>query len=463
MPLFDPKHLAVWSGGQWEPCRPAKVTGISNNTRTLAPADLYVSIRGEHFDGHTFVGDAFDKGAAGAMVDQDSELQGSEARPLLRVADTTVALGQLANAYRNHVDPTIVGVTGSVGKTTVKEMTATILSEAMPTARTFGNWNNAIGLPLSLLSMDANTRAGVFEVGMNHPGEIQHLCEVLCPQWGVVTSIGPVHIEFFDSVESIANEKGALLAALPDDGHAVLCSDDPCFSILQKHVSCKLHTVSLSGFADYVVDYESESGLLSVHETVSGESLPPVAWQWPGSYNALNAAFAVAVARGLGLGWDVVARGLMRYQPLSMRWERSDVNGVQFINDAYNANPLSMRAAVKAFEEIKVTGKKWLVLGDMLELGAHAEPEHIAFGESLALGPWGGLLVVGALGAYIAQGARSKGFADSRVWSCSDNAEVISILKHEMCSGDAVFLKASRGVALEEVVNGIKGLKKEAL
>ena len=456
MPILDSKSLAAWSGGCWDPCPPDLITGVSNNTRTLSPSELYVSIRGEHFDGHRFVDDAFEKGAAAAMVAQDSELRGTVARPLLRVADTAEGLSKMATGYLREVSPVVVGVTGSVGKTTVKEMIATILAEAMPTARTRGNWNNDIGLPLSILAMEADARAGVFEVGMNHPGELEPLCEVLAPQWGVITTIGPVHIEFFDSVESIADEKAELLKALPADGHAVLCADDPYFDLLQKHVTCTLHTVSLSGAADWVVDHASSAGYLTIRETASGEALSRVAWPWAGSFNALNAAFAVAVARGFGLGWDVVRRGLERYQPLSMRWECSEANGVQIINDAYNANPVSMRAALSAFEESQVSGAKWLVLGDMLELGAHAKPEHIQLGALIASGAWGGLLVVGSLGAYIADGARSNGFENDRIWCCSGNAEVVSILKREMHLGDAVLLKASRGVALEEVVNGLK-------
>jgi UDP-N-acetylmuramoyl-tripeptide--D-alanyl-D-alanine ligase len=455
MPVFDAERFAAWSGGRWDPCAPASILGVSNNTRDLAPGALYVAIAGERFDGHTFVADAFEKGAAGAMIADASELRGTDAQPLLRVEDTVSALGLIARAYRRQVGAVAIGVTGSVGKTTVKEMTATILAQAMPTARTRGNWNNEIGLPLSVLAMEDDSRVGVFELGMNHPGEIGSLCDVLEPQWGVITTIGPVHIEFFDSVEAIACEKAALLDALPADGHVVLCKDDPYFDLLRGHVGCQLHTVSLSEAADYTVNFTPTSARLDIAETENGKGLS-ISWPWPGTHNAVNAGLAVAVAREMGLAWDVIERGLNAYLPLPMRWEVVDANDLKIVNDAYNANPLSMRAAIGAFEEMPVAGSKWLVLGDMQELGKHAEHEHFSLGAFVASGPWQGLVAVGALGEVIAAGACRCGFAESQIWTCETNAGAVSVLKREMRSGDAVLLKASRGVALEEVVNGLR-------
>ena len=455
MPVFNPEQLARWSGGNWDPHAPAVIAGFSKDSRTIPSGALYVAIAGERFDGHAFVEDAFSKGAAGAMVAAGLDVCGDAAHPVLRVDSPVDALGRMARAYRSSVDPTVVGVTGSAGKPTVKEMTASILSEAMPTARTYGNWNNDIGLPLSLLAMDVESRAGVFEVGMNHPGEIAQLCQVLRPDWGIVTTIGPVHIEFFESVEAIAEEKAELLRALPADGHAVLCCDDPYFDLLRRSAPCPVVTVSLSGDADYIVDYLPESQSLTFRDASGGET-QTISWPWPGRHNALNAGYAVAVGRGLGVSWDAVARGLGRYRPLPMRWDVDEANGVQLINDAYNANPLSMRAALSAFEEIPVSGTRWLVLGDMLELGVHAEPEHIGLGEFVASGPWGGVVAVGTLGALIAEGARRGGYDDERIWRCADSAEAVSVLKQTVQPGDAVFLKASRGVALEDVVNGVK-------
>jgi len=455
MPVFNPELLAKQCDGKWEPHAPAMIAGISNDTRTLSAGALYVAIRGENFDGHAFISDAFDRGAAGAMVASDAAVEGTPDRPVLRVEGPVDALGSIAKAYRESVDPAVVGITGSVGKSTVKEMSASILSQSMPTARTRGNWNNDIGLPLSLLAMGAESRAGVFEVGMNHPGEIEPLCRILQPDWGIVTTIGPVHIEFFDSVEAIAREKAQLLCSLPADGNAVLCSDDPYFDLLRREAECAVHTVSVGGEADYTVDFDSGSDSITFNESATGQSCS-VTWSWPGKHNALNAGYAVAVARGMGLPWDAVTQGLGAYEPLPMRWDVKDVAGVRVINDAYNANPLSMRAALGTFEEASVSGDKWLVLGDMLELGNHSESEHVGLGHFVALGQWRGLIAVGALGELIADGARQGGYADDRIWCCKNSVDAASVVCREVQPGDAVFLKASRGVALEEVVSGLE-------
>jgi len=460
--LFDAEKFGEWSGGAWESSEPSSICGVSNNTQTIKSGELYVAIRGKSFDGHEFVMDAFEKGAAGAMVDMAAVLDESKVGPLLRVDDTVAALGRIAAGYRIEVDPVVVGITGSVGKSTVKEMLASILSEAMPTARTLGNFNNEIGLPLSLLAMDADAKAGVFEVGMNHPGEIGALCRMLQPQWGVVTSIGPVHIEFFDSIEDIAREKGALLRALPSDGHAVLCCDDPYFDLLRGSVDCSLHTVSLVGNADYVVSYEPSRAELVVSERSSSEEAD-FSWRWPGRHNALNAGYAIAVARGMGLSWNDIGWGLDRYRPLAMRWDVEVVHGIQIINDAYNANPLSMHAALQAFEETVVAGSKWLVLGAMMELGHCSDDEHFELGEYVATGKWAGVIVLADYGKTIALGMAGKEFDAGKIWCCETNADAVVVLCQELKSGDGVLLKASRSVALENVAEGFKNSYKEEL
>ncbi|MDP6847433.1 MAG: Mur ligase family protein, partial [Kiritimatiellia bacterium] len=208
---YTGEELAVWTGGEWSPSVPNQVRGISHDTRTLQAGDVYLAVKGETHDGHDFLAEAFKQGAVGAVVASQSGLEGCEESPLLVVEDTSAALQDMASAYRLKVNPHIVAVTGSAGKSTVKEMTASMLSTAGPTARTRGNWNNDIGLPLSLLAMEADTRYGVFEVGMNHEGEIAQLCRILKPSWGIVTNIGPVHMEFFKSIEGIAEEKSSLL------------------------------------------------------------------------------------------------------------------------------------------------------------------------------------------------------------------------------------------------------------
>ncbi len=454
--MFNAEKLAKWSGGVWHGGCPQSIGAITNNTKTLSRGDLYVAIKGARFDGHTFVRDAFALGACGALIEASALDELAELGNLLVVDESVKALGMLARGYRDEIDPIVIGVTGSVGKTTVKEMLASIVDQVMPTAKTRGNWNNEIGLPLSLLSMKSDTEAGVFEVGMNHPGEIESLCCLLRPQLGIVTAIGPVHLEFFDSVKCIAEEKGGLLRALPKDGHAVLWKDDPFYEVLRACAGCRVSTVSLKTRADYVVEYMSDENMLRIHEQERGEFVD-VPWRWPGEHHALNAGYAVAGARGMGVDWESVASGLQAYRPLSMRWEEMEIGGIHFINDAYNANPLSMRAALKAFAETAVAGGKWLVLGSMFELGEHGAVEHYKLGEDVARrGDWCGVLLVGDFANEMERGLLSGGFDGKRIWRFKEAEQCLDLLRENLKEGDGVLLKASRGVALERVINGIK-------
>jgi UDP-N-acetylmuramoyl-tripeptide--D-alanyl-D-alanine ligase len=337
-------------------------------------------------------------------------------------------------------------------------MLASIVSQSRQLAYTEGNLNNQIGLPLSLLAMKPDTEVGVFELGMNHPGEISGLCEILHPDCGVITAIGPAHIEFFDSVDAIAREKGALLAALPQGGRAVLWRDDERFEILRGMCEGEVSTVSLRGDADYVVSYDAGSAELMIQERGSTESLS-FEWKHPGEHNALNAGLAVAAARGLGLEWNAVEAGLASYRPLKMRWTVEDIRGIRVINDAYNANPLSMRAALKTFADEKSNGAKWLVLGGMLELGKNSKQEHVELGRFAAGCDWQGIIVVGDSGDGIVEGLLDGGFSDERIQRSSDGNTAAAILNDNLTEGDSVLLKASRGAALERVVVELKSME----
>ena len=451
-PPFDPGAFAAWAGGTWQGGMPSSIRGVSNDTRTLAPGNLYLALRGEKFDGHSFVPDAFAKGAAGAMVSSGWRAPGCPNGPLLRVPDTAKALRAAASAYRRALDPEVIAVTGSVGKTTVKEMAAAVLSARCVTARTRGNWNNDVGLPLSLLDMDPRARVGVFELGVNHPGEMAPLCELLAPDWGIVTAIAPVHLEFFSSVEAIAREKAAVFRSLPGDGVGIYCADDAHAGVLASALKCRRLTVALDSGADYTAAFEcGESGPAVVRERDTGSTcrlLMPL----PGLHHLVNALFAVAAGRAHGIGWDEIRTALEAYRTQPMRWERSLLSGALVVNDAYNANPTSMRAALRAFAQMEVSGRKWVVLGGMRELGRLEEEEHEAIGrEAAAAAPWAGLVTVGSLGALIARAA--AGLGPGRLAPCADHAEAAAFLARSVRPGDAVLLKASRSERLEDVLN----------
>ncbi len=455
MPVFESEWLAEASGGRWTALPTRCIQGVSTDSRTLLPGALYVALRGERFDGHVFTGNAFSAGAAAAMVERNGAVAAPAGGALLEVENTATALSALGAAHRRCLAPLTIGVTGSVGKSTVKEMTAAVLGRAAVTARTRGNWNNEIGLPLSLLGIEPGSRYGVFEAGMNHPGEMSRLSRVLQPDWGIVTSVGPVHLEFFASVEAIAIEKGALLQALPRDGRAFLCIDDAWFDLLHQMAPCPVRTVSCDGNGDLNVWPQLSQRRLEVTERASGETYA-FNWPWPGRHNALNAGFALLAGREAGLSWSLLEEGLAAYRPLPMRWEEVQVGDWVIVNDAYNANPFSMRAAIGTFAQRPCAGRRWMVLGDMKELGAGAADAHRRLGEDVAGdGEWAGLLTVGPLAAGIADGALARGFDPQRIWCCTDPQCAAEVLHERLQPGDTVLLKASRGMALEVLVEAL--------
>ncbi|MDD4873286.1 MAG: UDP-N-acetylmuramoyl-tripeptide--D-alanyl-D-alanine ligase, partial [Kiritimatiellae bacterium] len=435
MPTFSPVQLAEWSGGIWNPVNPEHIEGISHDTRTIARGNLYFALKGKNFDGHDFIKTAFDKGACGAVVKKTKKINSKNQWPLLQVDDPEKALRDIASAYRREVGAEIIAVTGSAGKSTVKEMTAHILSASTPSASTRGNWNNAIGLPLSLLSMERSSKVGVFELGMNHPGEVSNLCDILQPDWGIITNVGPVHIEFFDSIEAIANEKASLLKSLPKDGVAILCADGGFFEFFKSLSPSSVITVSAGRNADYTcIQRDQLKKEVVVNEKHTGDNFI-FRTVLPGAHNVMNAMFAIAAARTYGMNWNQIKTGLETYTPLPMRWEEKDIRGIKVINDAYNANPLSMRVAIQTFGEEKVKGNKWLVLSAMLELGDQEMAEHISLGEFIGGKNWTGLIVVGKIAEHIANGAEDGGFEKKRVFRCKNNTEAASLLADKIKAG----------------------------
>lgn len=457
---YTGEELAEWSGGEWVPTAPAAIGGVSKDTRSISAGDLYVALKGDNFDGHDFVSDSAKKDACGAVVASEQlsfvrdQIKGKEF-PLLVVENTGKALRDMAKGYRDRIDPQMIGITGSAGKSTVKEMVLQILARDHAVAGTMGNWNNSIGLPMSLLAMDPGIEKGVFEIATNHLGEIAALASVLVPDGGVITNVGPAHLGYFDSVDAIADEKSSLLACLPDDGYAVLNLDDDYFDRCRTAAECRVITVSKEAESDYNYVQIGTTGKILVKENISEEEMlyKPVV---PGEHNAMNALMAIAVARNEGVGWDCIKDTLEKYAPLPMRWEVKDALSVKMINDAYNANPLSMRASINAFERMPVTGGRWLVLSGMLELGSHEDSAHVSLGEYIGDGKWEGVVLIGEHGRMIARGIETTGCDMGNVFLCKDNREASTVLHRELREGDTVLFKASRGMRLEEIIDSFE-------
>jgi UDP-N-acetylmuramoyl-tripeptide--D-alanyl-D-alanine ligase len=457
-PQFDAEVLARWAHGEWagDPLKRVGVCGVSQDTRALNPGSLYVAIRGENFDGHAFVHKAFECGAVAALVEQAWQpATGLERLPLIRVADTRKALQELAHAWRIKSSAMIIGLTGSSGKTTTKEMVSACLSGAGRVCATEGNLNNDIGLPLSLLKMSADTVYGVFEAGMNHRGEISVLADILKPQGAVISSIGNAHIEFLGSIENIAQEKADLLRTLPKDGFAVLCRETTCFDILAKASVAPVITTS---FVTRDADFYGEildvaTGVMRVHERGMREAIS-LTCGLPGAHNASNALLAFAAARCAGVTAQQAGDGLRNVVIPGKRWEVIDRKGIHIVNDAYNANPDSMIAVIKTFMVMPCKGRRILVLGDMRELGSQSEALHRWVGKEISARAPDVLFAVGEMATTcMADEAIACGFPATRVFLAKTTHEAAQHLSEYVREGDSVLLKASRGMTLEKILD----------
>ncbi|MBI9019649.1 MAG: hypothetical protein JEZ10_00130 [Verrucomicrobia bacterium] len=420
-------ELASWTSNAWKnsenPTQLVPILGISHDTRTLKPGDVYIAIKGEIHDGHDFVAQAVAKGAAGLIVEEFFPMFGT---PQLIVPDTLEALWQMAEGVRREWTGTVIGITGSAGKTTVKELVASVLAQKGGVAKTIGNWNNDIGLPLSMMAADRSADYFVFELGMNHPGEIGRLAGLLKPDWAVITTIGKAHTEFFQptepgrdknfqTLERIAGEKAAILNHA---SKAILDADSEWFDRLQ------------AGFQGRVVVLTRE----------------PFRISQPGAHMVQNARFAATLGLELGLAPEEIQAGLDAFRPAPMRWEESEQGGVVFINDAYNANPLSMRAALSAFAELPCTGRKFVVLGGMRELGADSDVEHRELGRFVDSLKFDGVITIGESGTQIG----CEGVVGV------EKSTAVKLLREILRAGDRVLLKASRGEKLETILEELK-------
>lgn len=410
---YSAAECAAWTSEPWKNSKEDfPILGISHDTRTLKPGEVYLALKGAEHDGHAFVPQAVEKGAAGLIVEEEFPMFGNI--PQMVVPDTLAALWMLAAGVRNCWTGTVIGITGSVGKTTVKELIASVLAQKGTVSKTPGNWNNEIGLPLSMLAADRNAGFFVFELGMNHSGEIGQLASLLKPEWAVLTDIGKAHIEFFQSLEEIAEEKASLLARA---GNALLDETSEWLELFKS--KCKGRVV-LFGKEPFAFT-------------------PPL----PGEHMVRNCRRAAALGLELGLSAQAVQAGLDAFKPAPMRWERTLHRGIVFINDAYNANPLSMRASLQTFAELPCEGRRFVVLGGMRELGGTAEEEHRELGRFVDTLKFDGVLTIGEAGSLIVCDGMTG----------LSKADAVEVLRTRLRSGDAVLFKASRGEKLETVLN----------
>ena len=439
----------------------APVRQVSTDTRTLTRGDCYIALRGPNFDGHNFLDDASQRGASAAVVSHHPTraIHSPSALALLEVPDTLTALHTLATNYRRLMPPTtrVIAITGSSGKTTTKEMIAAVLGQRFNVIKTEGNKNNQIGLPLNLLQLEPSHDFGVFELGTNHPGEIATLTGICQPTVGVITNVGLAHVEFFGDETGVVREKGMLLEALPanGDGLAVLNADDKWFPELRARTRATVVSVGIENFADIRASDIKINGDVKFRLNVAkkrGDVI--VRLRTLGRHQIYNALQAAAVGYMQGLDLDEIREGLETMEFPGMRMQQQLLAGVRFVVDCYNANVVSMKAAVQMLAQTPGTGRKIAVLGDMLELGAHSQTAHLEIGKLAAQAGIALLVAVGPHARGIAEGAVAAGMAAQRVLPVVDATQAAGVLRWLLRDGDFVLLKGSRGMHLEKILEG---------
>ncbi len=466
---FSVAELVRWTRGRlFSGSDDVQLGAVSTDTRTLSTGALFVAIRGPHHDAHDHLDAALEGGASALLVERGTAASEACDVPVVFVSDTTAALGALAAGHRAAFDGPVIGITGSNGKTTTKEMCAAILSLRGPCLKNRGNLNNAYGLPLTLLEREASHETLVVELGMNHRGEIAPLAAIARPTIGVITNVGSAHIEHLGSQEEIAAEKGDLIAALPSEGIAVLNADDPRVMNQAGRTAARILRFGRDNPADVRAENirtTRDRGFAFDLVTADGVA---EAGRWPavvaglGEPTVINALAAAAAAFAAGAGPETVVRGLAAYTGVSGRMAQIELQGgIVVIDDSYNANPQSMEAALRSLAGRASGGRAFAVLGSMGELGTAAEAAHRAMGRLAGELGVAALFTYGEHAETLAEAAISGGLSTSDVCVAKTHEELAANLSPRLRSGDWVLVKGSRAMAMEKVVGLLSKQKDE--
>lgn len=432
-----------------------EINGVSIDSRKVLPGHLFVPFKGENFDGHQFVEEAIKKGAAAALWQKEIPNPPLHL-PIIIVENTLLALQELARSYRHMLGVRIVGVTGSNGKTTTKDMTANLLSVQYKVQKTEGNFNNEIGLPLTILDLDEDTEIAVLEMGMSSRGEIDFLTRLAEPEAAIITNIGESHLLDLGSREGIAEAKLEIIHGLQENGLITYYGDEP---LLDRKLSDYKGNIQIKTFGRsgknhiYPVDIkQNDTGSTFKTNVTDIEFKLPVL----GTHNVLNALAAMTVASHFGIPFERMNDGFAGLKLTNMRTELlQGKKGEKIINDAYNASPTSMHAAIELLSHLPGYKNKILVLGDMLELGPQENEFHLKMGESIDPQKIDYVFTFGKLGELIAEGAKSK-LPSERVFAFTEKQALIETLEKLVDEETIVLVKASRGIRLEEVVTALQ-------
>jgi UDP-N-acetylmuramoyl-tripeptide--D-alanyl-D-alanine ligase len=434
----------------------ASVKNVCTDSRQARPGDLFFAIRGERHDGHDFLEEVAAKKAAGVVIERKRVPAQPAAGNVLVVDDTRVALGKLAATYRAQFEPQVIAVAGSNGKTTTKELLASVLRQKFPTLASEASFNNDIGVPLTLLRLERSHRAAVLEAGTNHPGELAPLVMMMRPKIGVLTNIGREHLEFFGDLEGVAREEGWLAELLPAEGTLVVAGDNEWTRKIVRRARAKIVRVGIGKDNDWQAEKIrlDKNGatfrIVARNEGFNGEYRVNLL----GRHQVVNALFAVAVGEELGLGRAEIQRGLAECKPPKMRLQYWEANGVRVLDDCYNANADSMVAALETLRDLPLQGRRVAVLGDMGELGAQSVAAHQEVGRRAAELKIGQLFAVGNMAPVMGGAAREAGL--TRVIEFDSVEAAINAVKNFVKAGDVILLKASRALRLERIAETLR-------
>ncbi len=441
-----------------------EILGISTDSRKISRGDLFIPLQGERFDGHDFVISSLEAGASAALTHKSEVLTHKDVpllddKVMIKVENTQKALAHIAAWYRSLFDIPVVAVTGSVGKTSTKDMVAEVFSQKFNVLKTQGNFNNEIGLPLTLFNLSPEHNAAIIEMGMSNRGEISRLSKIARPKIAIITNIGISHIENLGSRENILKAKMEVLDGMDEKGILILNADDDMLYNCPDMTGHKRIYFGIEKQADYLAFDIKKHGADGTSFRINlGGTIHEVFVPAPGIHNIYNALAAIGAGLELGILPEEIIKGISEFSPGKMRLNIFEHKGIKIIDDAYNASPQSMEAALSVLKDISGDGRTVAVMGDMLELGKHAGEAHMKSGTFAASKEIDFIVAVGKMGSDIVRGAESKGYKAGKARAFKTNEEAGLFLESFLKSGDTVLVKGSRGMKMEQIVEALKKL-----
>lgn len=453
--MFTARDILTAVKGKFLSGSPDEIlTGLSTDTRKIKKGELFLAIKGEKFDGHSFILDAVSKGAGGVLVQEGGITNANFKLPdvsFILVNDSVKALGDIGNFHRSRFTVPVIGITGSNGKTTTKEMTSAILGKKLSVLKNFGTENNNIGVPLTLIRLNSGHNAAVLEMGTNHLGEIRRLAEIARPTTAIITNIGPSHLEYLEDMDTVLKAKTEMLEHMNQDAKLILNADD---EYLRK-IKTNLKTVWF-GFDKEADFYADKISLEPDGINFRLNKKWDISLGVLGRHNVYNALSAIACAWDFGVSIEEIRDALKEFKVPNMRMEVKKFGGIKIINDTYNANPQSMKQAIEALRDMTTEGRKILIAGDMLELGTFSGRFHHLVGKQAAESGIDLIVAVGKLAEYVSKGAQEAGMSERKIKLCALTKDARKKVAELIKKGDTILVKGSRAMRMEEIVGDLE-------